>query len=128
VGALSDERSSLSPVRLGVGPPSAAHDQMFITVGHLLSSWHGAPSLMRGRRARNLLVQFVVALRAKPRRTHSHILLSHLRLLVSLFVASYNSLGYGGGILTRLHTARPLLTLRSAKCWGPSCVASERIS
>jgi hypothetical protein len=41
----------------------------------------------------------------KSRRTRDHILLSHLRLLGSLFVASYDSQGYGGGILTHLHTA-----------------------
>jgi hypothetical protein len=35
------------PVFLGVGPPSGAHDQIFITVGHLRSSCCGAPSLTR---------------------------------------------------------------------------------
>jgi hypothetical protein len=45
--------------------------------------WCGAPSLMRGWVC-NLLVQFSVTLRAKSRRTHDHILLSHLRLLGSL--------------------------------------------
>jgi hypothetical protein len=70
-----------------------------------------------------------VTLGSKSRRTHGHILLSHLRLpqhgrpgpriyipqeqggpvippraLGSLFFASYDSQGYGGGILTRLHT------------------------
>jgi hypothetical protein len=66
----------------------------------------------------------------ESRRTHNHILLSHLRLpqpggpgprililqeqggqlypqpLVSLYHASYDSQGYGGGILTRLHTGQ----------------------
>jgi hypothetical protein len=32
------------------------------------------------RRACNLLIQFAVTLRSKSRRTHDHILLSHLRL------------------------------------------------
>jgi hypothetical protein len=36
-------------VRLGVGPPSGFHDQIFITFGHLWSSCRGAPSLTRGR-------------------------------------------------------------------------------
>jgi hypothetical protein len=40
---------------------------------------------------------------SQSRRTHNHILLS-LLTLGSLFVASYESQGYGGGILTRLHT------------------------
>jgi hypothetical protein len=39
----------------------------------------------------------------RPLRANNHTLPSHLRLC-SLFVASYDSQGYGGGILTRLHT------------------------
>jgi hypothetical protein len=45
----------------------------------LLSSYCGAPSLTRGWVC-NLLVQFSVTLGPKSRRTHGHILLSHLRL------------------------------------------------
>jgi hypothetical protein len=80
------------------------------------------PSLTRGRVC-NLQFNWL-----ESRRTHNHILLSYLRLpqpegqvpvfisprnrvaqlytraLGSLFVASYDSQGYGGGILTRLHT------------------------
>jgi hypothetical protein len=67
-----------SPVRLGVWPPSGAHDQIFITVGHLRSSYCEAPSLTRGRVC-NLLVHFTVTLWSKSRRTHDHNLLSHLR-------------------------------------------------
>jgi hypothetical protein len=93
----------------------------------------GAPSLMRGLVC-NLLVKLLlglgraVTLESKSLRTHGHILLSHLRLpqpggpgssiyipqeqggpvippgTVFLFVASYDSQGYDGGILTRLHT------------------------
>jgi hypothetical protein len=37
------------------------------------------------------------------RRIHNHILLSHFRL-GSLFVAFYDSQGYGGGIITCIHT------------------------
>jgi hypothetical protein len=92
-----------------------------------------SPSLTRGW-VSNLLVQlFLVLARAvtlgsKSRRTHDHILLSHLRLSQPggpgpciyipqehggpvippgtgfPFVASYNSQGCSGGILTRLHT------------------------
>jgi hypothetical protein len=91
------------PVCLDVGPPSEAHDQIFITVKHLRSLCCGMSSLTIGRVC-NLLVQFAVTLRSKSHRTHDHILLSHLRLLGSLFVASYDSQDYGGGILTRLHT------------------------
>jgi hypothetical protein len=45
----------------------------------------------------------VVTLRSKSRRTRSRILLSHLRL-GALSVAFYDSQGYGGGILSLLHT------------------------
>jgi hypothetical protein len=64
----------------------------------------GALSLMRGRVC-NLLVQFAVILQAKICRTHDYILLSPLRLQGSLFVASYDSQGYGRGTLTYLHTS-----------------------
>jgi hypothetical protein len=74
-------------VSFDVGLPSGAHGQIFITVGHLRSSRCAAPCLTRGRVC-NLLVQFAVTLRSKSRRTHNHILQSHLRLLGSPFVAS----------------------------------------
>jgi hypothetical protein len=66
------------PVRLGVRPPCVAHDQIFITLGHLRSSCCGAPFLTR-RRVCNLLVQFTVILGPKSRRTHDHSLRSHLK-------------------------------------------------
>jgi hypothetical protein len=75
-------------VRLGVGPPSGTHDQMFITLGHLQSSCCWAPFLARGRVC-NLLMQLSVTLRSKYRRTHDYILLSHLRLLGALFVVHF---------------------------------------
>jgi hypothetical protein len=92
-----------------------------------------APSLTRGRVC-NLLVQLLlglaraVTLRSQSRRTHDHILLSYLRLPKPggtgsriyipqeqggpvippgtgfPSIASYDSHGSGGGILTRLHT------------------------
>jgi hypothetical protein len=68
-----------------------------------------APFLMRGR-ACNLLVQFVVILQSKSRITRDHILLSHLRLMGSLFVASYDSQGYCGGIPTCLQSQSYLTT------------------
>jgi hypothetical protein len=55
------------------------------SVWRLLVSWYGTPSLMRGWVC-NLLVQLLlglaraVTLRCKSRRTHDHILLSHMRL------------------------------------------------
>jgi hypothetical protein len=103
-----------------------AHNQIFITVGHLWSSCCGAPSLTRGRVC-NLLAQFAVTLGLTSQRPYD-ILLSHLRLLQPggpgpniyipqekggqvippgtgfPFVASYDSQGYGGGILTCFNT------------------------
>jgi hypothetical protein len=76
--------------------------------GHLRFSCRGEPTLTRGQ-VSNLLVQLLldlasaVTLGSKSSRTWDHILLVHLRL-GSLSVASYDSQGYGAGILTRLHT------------------------
>jgi hypothetical protein len=67
------------PVCLRVGHPYRACDQFFIIVGHLHVSCCGAPSLTRIQ-VSNLLVQFAASFRFKSRRTHYHILLSHLRL------------------------------------------------
>jgi hypothetical protein len=80
-----------------------------------------------------------VTLRSKSLRTHEHILLSLLRLpylegkvsvfisprnrvaqlclwtLGSIFFTSYDSQGYGGGIVTRLHKERAAYLLKSKK-------------
>jgi hypothetical protein len=123
------------PVYLGVGLPSGTHDQMSFLYWQFRVSWFVAPSLTRVWIC-NFLVQLLLGLvravthGAESRRTHYHILLSHFRLhqpggqvpvfisprnrvaqlysraLDSLFVASYDSQGYGGGILTRLHLGR----------------------
>jgi hypothetical protein len=53
----------------------------------------------------------------ESRGIHNHILLSHLRL-GSLFVTSYDSQGYGGGILTRLHAGDYDISL---KCCINTC-------
>jgi hypothetical protein len=77
------------PVCLGVRRPSGTRDQFFffleISFRQLRLCYFVAPSLTRGR-ACNLLVQLLlgltraVTLGSKSRRTHGHILLSHLRL------------------------------------------------
>jgi hypothetical protein len=106
--------------------------RFLLSLWRLPVSWYEAPSLTRGWVC-NLLVQLllglarVVTLGSKSRRTHGHILLYHLwlpnlkgqvpvfifprnrvaplhpRALGSLFVASYDSRGYGGGVLSRQH-------------------------
>jgi hypothetical protein len=77
------------PVRLGVRHPSGARDQFIflleIFFRQLRACYFVVPSLTRGR-VYNLLVQWLlglaraVTLGSKSRRTHGHILLSHLRL------------------------------------------------
>jgi hypothetical protein len=125
------------PVCLGVNHPSGAYDQIFITVRQLRICWCGALSLTRERvyRLQLLLVlASAVILGSESRGSRDHILLSQIRdspnlegqvpvfisrgnmvaqlypqALGSLFVPSYDSQGYGGGIRTRLH-AGPLRT------------------
>jgi hypothetical protein len=92
------------PVYLGRKHPSETYDQIFITVRHLRACLCGELSLMRGRvrRLRLLLVLAgAVIFGPESRGTPDHILLSQIRNF--LFVASYDSWGYGGGIRPRLH-------------------------
>jgi hypothetical protein len=78
------------------------------TFRHLRSSSCGVPSLRRGPLC-NLLVQLLlglasaVTLGSKSHTTRDQTLLSRF-MLGSLSVASYVTQGYGGGILSRLHT------------------------
>jgi hypothetical protein len=111
--------------------PSGAQDQISITVRQLQVCWCEAPSLTRGwicRLKLLLALASAIILGSESRGTHDHILQSHIRdspnlegqvpvfisprnrvlqlysqALGSLFVASYGSQDYGGGIWTRLH-------------------------
>jgi hypothetical protein len=71
----------------------------------LLVCWSWAPSMTRGRVCH---LQFLLAISSavifgsESRRTRGHILLSQIE--TSLFIASYDSQGHGGGIRPRLHT------------------------
>jgi hypothetical protein len=110
------------PVYLGIGLPSGAHDQIFVFC------LDNCGFLDMGLPLCNLLVQLFLGLDraatlwSKSRRTHDRILLQpggpgpllisprnrvaqlYPRALSSLFVAFYESQGYGRGILTHLHT------------------------
>jgi hypothetical protein len=77
--------------------PYGAHDQIYITIWQLRSCFCGAPSLTRGRVC---LFHMLLALASAV------ILVTIfycLRFETSLFVASYDSQGHGGGIRFRLH-------------------------
>jgi hypothetical protein len=93
------------PVCLGIKHPSGAYDKIFISASQLRDCLCGAPSLTRGRVCcLQLLLGLAstVIFGSDSRRTRGHILLSQTR--DSLFVASYDSQGHGGGIRPRLHT------------------------
>jgi hypothetical protein len=116
------------PVYLGVKHPSGPQDQIFVTVRHLWIFWCGALSLTRGRVCSLhflLVLASAAILRSESRGIHDLILLSQIQdspnlegqvlvfisernrvaqlypqVLGSIFVTSYDSQGYGGGIRT----------------------------
>jgi hypothetical protein len=117
-----------------VSSPIWGPDHIFVTVRQLRVCSCRAPSLTRERVSRLqllLVLASAVVLGSEFRGTHDHILLSQIRdfpnlegqvpvfiyprnrvtqlrvypqALGSLFVATYYSRGYGGGIRPRLHT------------------------
>jgi hypothetical protein len=113
------------PVCLGVKHPWGAEDQIFNTVRQLRNFCSGEPSLTRGLMCRlQLLLSLTsaVILVSEFHGTNGNILLSQIRdytnlegqvsvfiyprnrmaQLYPLFMASYNSKSYGGGIQTLL--------------------------
>jgi hypothetical protein len=122
------------PVCLGVQPSTGVQDQIFVAVRQLRVCWCGAPFLTRGwvcRLQLLLVLDSAVILGSESRGTHDHILLCQIRdspkqegnvpefisprnrvaqlypqAPGSLFVAFYDSQGYGGGILTRLYAGK----------------------
>jgi hypothetical protein len=126
------------PVCLGVKHPSAAYDQIFITVRQLRVCRCGALSLTAEQVCHLqllLVLASTVILGSETRGTRDHILLSQIQdslnqegqvpvfisprnrvaqfyphALASLFVASYNLQGYGGGNQTRIHAR--------SHCWS----------
>jgi hypothetical protein len=93
------------PVYLGIKHPSGAYDQIFIIVWQLRVCCFGAPSLTRGRVCRlQLLLALASAVFSGPSPLGLETIFYCLRFETSLFVASYDSQGHGGGIRSRLHT------------------------
>jgi hypothetical protein len=103
------------PVCLGIKHPSGAYDQIFFSVRNteyvwrLRSLFRGTPSLTRGR-VWLLYVPLVLASAVFLGRSPLGLatVFYCLRFEISLFVASYDSQGHGGGIRPRLHTGVPL--------------------
>jgi hypothetical protein len=83
--------------------PSGAHGQICITVWQLRSCFCGTPSLTRGR-----ICLFYMLLALASAVSNATIFYC-LRFETSLFVASYDSQGHGGGIRPRLHTGMKLV-------------------
>jgi hypothetical protein len=113
-------------VRLGMKHPSGAYDQIFITVWLLQACWYGALSLTTGRVCR---LQFLLASPAQSFSGPSPVglvtIFYCLRFETSLFVASYDSQGYGGGIRPRLHMGFSLSLCSDLSNWPPH-IASAR--
>jgi hypothetical protein len=93
------------PLCLGIKHPSGAYDQTFITVRQLRVCWCGALSLNRGRVCRlQLLLALASAIILGFESRGLVTIFYCLRFETSIFIASYDSQGYGGCIRPRLHT------------------------
>jgi hypothetical protein len=87
------------PVSFGKKHPSGAYDQIFIIVWQLRVCWFGAPSLTRERVCRlQLLLASPAQSFSGPSPVGLVAIFYCLRFETSLFVASYDSQGHGGGI------------------------------
>jgi hypothetical protein len=95
-------------VLLRIKHPSAAYDQICITLRQLRVCWYGALPLTRVRVCR-LQLLLVLA---------SAVIFYCLRSKTSLSVASYDSQGYGGGIRPRRHTGSELSVGNAAEFYS----------
>jgi hypothetical protein len=94
------------PVCFGIKHPSWAYDQIFITVRQLRVCWYGAFSLWRedGPVVYNCWWSSQAQSFLGPSPVVLVTIFYCLRFETSLFVASYDSQEYGGGIRPCLHT------------------------
>jgi hypothetical protein len=93
------------PACLGIKHPSGAYDQIFITVRQLRACWYGALSLTRGWVCHlQLLLHLASAFILGPSPVALATIFYCIRFETPLFVSSYDSQVYGGGIRARLHT------------------------
>jgi hypothetical protein len=94
------------PVCLGIKHPFGAYYQIFISLRHLRVCWYGALSLWRedGSVVCNNCWSSPAQSFSGPIPLGLATICYCLRFMTSLFVASYDSQGYGGGIRPRLHT------------------------
>jgi hypothetical protein len=104
------------PIRLGVEHPLETHDQIFLFPFFCLIIALLFDLERPLWREDGSAICSAISRWSESRRTHNYILLSHLRLLSSLFVASYDSQGYGGSILNRLYTDVLALIHSSTSC------------
>jgi hypothetical protein len=136
------------PVCLGV-KPHMGPETRFLLVRHLQVCWCGAPSLTRGQVCRLQLLLGSSAQSFSGPSPAGHIIIFYClrfetpqpggpgprtyipQVLGSLFVASYDSQGYGGIIWTRLHAVVHVIQPRNwphrkrlfhccvfSRCWG----------
>jgi hypothetical protein len=103
------------PVYLGIKHSSGTYDQISISLWQLRSCFCGAPSLTRGRVCLLylLLVLASVVFLLGPSPFGFVTIFYSLIFETSLFVASYDTQGHGGGIRPRLHMCLSL-SLRSS--------------
>jgi hypothetical protein len=101
-------------VCLGIKHPSGAYDQIFITVRQLRISCCGALSWREEESVvYNCCCSSPGHSFSGPRPAGLATIFYTLRFETSLFVASYNSQGYGGGIWPRLHTGNLIFQSQS---------------